>query len=134
MFSILLVLCFLSGFQSRVILHVDDYIGVNRMAYSCTGDAENRLYRGTCDPLVHLNNTYPRYRYKTIVNQTTMELHVQAYAEATTNNNIQMPKFRCEIYGWVTPSEVNVKCVSRNGKRIIHCIGNSNRSTCIQTT
>lgn len=132
MLSIIILLCLINGFNSILVVHDDNFVGVNRMAYNCMSDVRSNYYRGTCDPLGHLNNTFPRYKYKTIVNHTSMELRIQAYAESTVTNTT-MPKFFCEIDGWVTPTKVNIKCVSRNGKKIVYCIGNNERSTCVQT-
>lgn len=129
MLPVLVFLFLINGFQSILVVHDDNFIGVNRMAYNCMSDVRSHYYRGTCDPLGHLNNTFPRYRYKTIVNHTSMELRIQAYAES----NFTMPKFSCEIDGWVSPHKVNIKCVSRNGRRIVYCIGNNEHSTCVQT-
>lgn len=116
--------------QGRVLLRDDAFMGVNRMAYHCFGDIDN-LYRGTCEPMEHLNNTFPRYRYKSTVDDSNLKLNINA--SPITGFALQMPKFRCEIDGWVTLSQVSVKCISRSGKKIIYCIGNSERSTCIQT-
>lgn len=130
MMCILSCFMMMNGLQGKVILHDDAFLGVNRMAYHCIGDIDN-LYRGTCEPMAHLNHTFPRYRYKSTVDDTNLKLNI--HASPIMGFIIPMPKFRCEIDGWITLSEVSIKCISRSGKKILYCIGNSERSTCVQT-
>ena len=85
------------------------------ISYYCFPKGEND---GLC-----ISEGNPNYKYKIRIDYEDMSLKVFA-----SSNTIEYPSYVCTIFGWLTPSDVTLKCISKTN--ILYCSGNKEFSVC----
>lgn len=92
------------------------------ISYGCIGNGT----AGICK-----SRGYPTYNFKTIIDYTDMSLKVVA-----SSNNVSVPIYRCGIDGWLTVSDLTMRCVGSPMNNtilpnILYCSGNGHIAICV---